>query len=66
MSYWSSYLFQYAVGGVVFCAALWLGTRADGDRVIWRGGRWGFPVLLGGLVLYAAVHAGWIVAAAAP
>ena len=63
MSDWNSYLFQYAVGSAVFFLALWLGTRRDGDRVIWRGDRWGRGALIGGLAVYAAGHAVWIVLA---
>ncbi len=60
MEHWSSYIFQYTVGGAVFLLALWLGTRHGDDRVIWRGGKWGRGALIGGLAAYALGHAVWI------
>ncbi len=63
MHAWNGYIFQYVVGGIVFLLGLWLGTRRRADRVIWVRGRWGYRVLIGGFVMYAVVHALWIVLA---
>ncbi len=63
MHAWNGYIFQYVLGGVVFLLGLWLGTRRRADRVIWVRGRWGYRVLIGGFVMYAAGHALWIVLA---
>lgn len=60
---WTSYLYLYGNGLIVFLVGLWLILRS-GACQFGRGHdtRW-FIVLMAGFVYYAAIHAIWILAA---
>ena len=55
--HWTPYLYQYAMGGIVFSVGLWV-IRASGACDFARPGdrRW-FAVLLFGYLWYAGLHA---------
>jgi hypothetical protein len=60
---WTSYLYQYGMGLMVFLVGLALILRTGACQLgRGRDGFW-FKVLLGGFVFFAALHALWILAA---
>jgi cytochrome bd-type quinol oxidase subunit 1 len=59
---WLCWLYQYAVGGVLFFGALILALRASALRLDEARNRRLLAVLLGGYFVLAAIHAGWIAA----
>jgi len=59
---WICWLYQYAVGGVLFFGALSLALCSGALRLDQARNRWLLAALLGGYLLLAALHAGWIAA----
>lgn len=52
-----SFLYQYSIGGAFFLLFTYLAVRSRSIDPGTRPGRRQLAILLGGLVLYAAVHA---------
>jgi len=59
---WVCWLYQYAVGGALFFGALILALRSGALRLDQTRNRWLLAALLGGYLVLALVHAGWIAA----
>ena len=60
MSIWSSFIYQYAVGGFFFFLALFLGIRKGVLKMDRRGDRITLAVLIGGLLFYFCFHGLWM------
>lgn len=60
---WLSWLYHYGVGGMLFVAGLVLAFRTGAARWSLWTDRWLALVLIAGITLAAAVHAGWILLA---
>lgn len=61
---WIPWLYQYAVGGAVFAASLWVLARAGALDLRDREDRRTLAALAAGFLGFLALHAAWIRAAA--
>lgn len=60
---WLNYLYQYGFGLIVFVLGLWIVlSQGSLKRLRGRDSRW-LKIMIGGFLVYASVHAVWILLA---
>lgn len=61
--YWWPYLYQYAIGAIIFCIGLFIIIRQRSCVLSRRQDRFWFGVLVGGFLWYAGIHLTWYLTA---
>lgn len=60
---WTSYLYQYGLGLVIFCIGLRVVLKSGACKLGRGRDSFWFGVLVGGYIAFATLHASWIYAA---